>query len=185
MKRTPLIILAIVLLLAVAYWFFRSGGGGDVVIDLVELYPQAEKRSAIPLEAAFRLEDLEINGERKRVISIHPTSRLIYRVTIPDDAWLRTWLAIKPEAWNLPSDGTLFRIGISDGKTYDELINQHVDPTNNAGDRRWIPVTVDLSAYAGQQVDLIFNTNASLPGKGDDSSNDWAVVGAPEIYITR
>ena len=63
----------------------------------------------------------------------------------------------------------LFRFGVSDGRTYDELLKQHVDPLHNTNDRRWIPVTIDLSAYAGQQVDIIFNTNSSLPGRGNDT----------------
>ena len=44
---------------------------------------------------------------------------------------------------------------------------------------------MDLSQYAGSQVDLIFNTNASLPGQGDDAAFDWAVWGEPEIFIRR
>ena len=35
----------------------------------------------------------------------------------------------------------------------------------NQTDRKWIPVMVDLSAYAGEEVDVIFNTYASAPGK--------------------
>ena len=79
----------------------------------------------------------------------------------------------------------LFRLGVSDGRTYDELLKQHVDPLHNTSDRRWIPVTIDLSAYAGQQVDIIFNTNSSLPGRGDDNRFDWSVWGQPEIFIQR
>ena len=42
---------------------------------------------------------------------------------------------------------------------------------------------VDLSAYGGEEVDLIFNTYASPPGKGSDQRNDLALWGAPEIVI--
>jgi hypothetical protein len=34
-------------------------------------------------------------------------------------------------------------------------------------------------------VDLIFNTNSSLPGRGDNAANDWAVWGSPELFIHR
>ena len=50
-------------------------------------------------------------------------------------------------------------------------------------DRRWIPIEVDLSAYGGLAVDLIFNTNSSMPGRGDNPANDWAVWGTPEIFL--
>jgi hypothetical protein len=44
-------------------------------------------------------------------------------------------------------------------------------------------VKIDLSAYAGEQVSLIFNTNSSMPGKGDNQDNDLALWGAPEIVV--
>ena len=66
----------------------------------------------------------------------------------------------------MEGDGVLFRIGISDGKgKYEEFLKQHVNPQRRPEDRRWIPVDLDLSAYANQKVEVIFNTNASLPGR--------------------
>jgi hypothetical protein len=42
---------------------------------------------------------------------------------------------------------------------------------------------LDLSAYAGEEVDVILNTYGSAPGKGVDLRNDLAVWGAPEIVV--
>jgi hypothetical protein len=42
---------------------------------------------------------------------------------------------------------------------------------------------VDLSAYAGEEVDVIFNTNVSVPGKPDDGRGDTALFGTPEIVV--
>ena len=42
---------------------------------------------------------------------------------------------------------------------------------------------VDLSAYAGEDVDLIFGTNPSEPGKGDNRDNDLALWGAPRVVV--
>ena len=72
---------------------------------------------------------------------------------------------------------------VSDGRASDELFIQDVNPFVNQTDRKWIPVMVDLSAYAGEEVDIIFNTFASGPGKGQDVRNDLAVWGAPEIVV--
>jgi len=47
----------------------------------------------------------------------------------------------------------------------------------------WIPVAVDLSAYAGDEVEVIFNTNVSVPGKVDDARNDTALFATPEIVV--
>jgi hypothetical protein len=58
-----------------------------------------------------------------------------------------------------------------------------VDPFNNQADRRWIPVMVDLSAYGGEQVDLIFNTYASPPNVPGNPDNDLPLWGTPEVVI--
>jgi hypothetical protein len=191
MKRSQIVALALLLLLvAVGFWYVRSGRSSQVAVSLIDLYPAAfanEARTNVtPKEAAFRVEAISLAGETRQGIYMAPTSRLTFqRVAIPDNAWFRVWLGVKEEAWTQSTDGVLFRFGVSDGRTYDELLKQHVDPLHNTSDRRWIPVTVDLSAYAGQEVDLVFNTNSSLPGRGDDSRFDWSVWGAPEIFIQR
>jgi hypothetical protein len=188
MKRTQIIALvAILVLLAAGVYYVRSGRSGAVAIDLVALFPSAEARSSVtPKENAFAVKDETLAGETKRSIQMLPTSRLTYkRVDVPENGWLRVWLGITEPNWTQSTDGVLFRVGVSDGRTYDELLKQHLDPLHNTNDRRWIPVTIDLSAYAGQQVDIIFNTNSSLPGRGDDATSDVAVWGQPEVFVQR
>ena len=82
---------------------------------------------------------------------------------MPDAGHLRVSLGVRKRPGTSRRDGVLFRFGVSDGRQYDELLNQHVDPANNPSDRHWIAQDIDLSAYAGQQVDLIFNTQDSPP----------------------
>jgi hypothetical protein len=154
-------------------------------ILLLDRYAQAEKRSNLSLDEAFALVDVTIGGEERAAIFMHPTSRLIFSgIDLPHDAWLRTWIALRPEVWERETgDGALFRFGIADGRTYDDLVREYVDPRNQPGDRRWIPVEVDLSPYGGLVVDLIFNTESTVPGGTDEPTNDWAVWGAPEIVV--
>lgn len=167
----------------VGFWLVRRSREPEAVVDLIQQFPTAEKRSVLPEAQAYKLIDVTIGGETKKAIFMHPTSRMIFRLTVPRDAWLRTSIALQPEAWTKPGDGVLFRVGVSDGRTYEELLNQHINPYGNEADRRWFPIKLDLSTYAEQQVELIFNTNTSLPRQGDDNRNDWSVWGAPEIYI--
>ncbi len=184
-RRWAVVAGVVLVVIVVAIWFLRRGREGAPAVDLVEQFPSAEKRSGLPQDKALSIVNLTVNGETRRGIFAHPPSRITWKLTIPQDAWLRTSLALNPEMWDKESDGVLFRIGVSDGRKYDELLSQHVDPHNAAGDRRWLPVSIDLSAYARQEVSLIFNTNTSLPGRGDDPRNDWAVWGEPQIYVAR
>jgi hypothetical protein len=184
-NRWIIIAAAAVVILVGAFWIMRRGGESPSAVDLIDQFPSADKRSPLPVSEAFSVTDVTIDNQKKRAIFMRPTSRLIYRVNVPNDGWLRTALALKPEAWSQEGDGVLFRIGVSDGRKYDELLNQHVNPFGVQGDRRWIPIVVDLSAYGGENVELIFNTNTSVPGKGDDPRGDLAVWAEPQIYVHR
>lgn len=185
MKRSYLIVAAVVVVLALGWWVWQRNKGANVAVDLLAQFPVAEKRSTGQLETVFGIQDVSIKGEARRVIYMHPNSRLTYKhVAVPEDGWLTMNLALKEDVWDKQdSDGVVFRFGVSDGREYEQLVDQHVDPAHNAGDRRWIPISVDLSAYAGQSVDLIFNTASSPKGAGDNVSWDWAVLGDPAIIV--
>jgi hypothetical protein len=183
-NRAVLTAVVLVLVIIAGWWLFRRDGSGER-IDLIELFPAAEKRGASGNIA--EVIEIELAGEKKRAIYVPPnssnSSRFIWRVRLPDDAWLRVAVGMKPEAWDKEGDGVLFRFGVSDGRTYDAMFTQHVNAFARESDRRWIPVMVDLSAYAGEQIELIFNTNASQPGQPDDARNDFALWGAPEVIV--
>jgi hypothetical protein len=184
MKKTHLVFLAIVVVAVLAWLFFFRRGGGDVAIDLYSLADAAEFRPAEKKPQFFKKGPETVSGETKPALFTHAASRLIFSdVTVPDNGRLKAFIAVKEEAWaQEASDGVLFRFGVDDGR-YDELLNQLVDPRHNANDRGWLPVDIDLSAYAGQKVKLIFNTNTSLPGR-DNPAYDFAVWGEPSV-ITR
>jgi hypothetical protein len=173
---------AVVLALMLAVWWSaRPDDEAPGTIDLVERFPEAEKRTTVDsLRDAFRIVDVTIDGERKRSIFAHAFARIIWRIEVPRGALLTTAMALEPQVWEKGGDGVLFRIGVSDGKTYEELFKQHIDPHGQPGDRRWHPVTIDLSAWAGQQIDLILNTDA---GPAGDVIFDWALWGAPRVTV--
>jgi hypothetical protein len=88
---------------------------------------------------------------------------------------------MKPESWDKEGNGVYFFAGVSDGKSFEQLFTQTVNPFKNASERRWIPVSVDLSAYAGEEVEVILNTRSSGPGLPDDDRNDLPLWGTPVI----
>jgi hypothetical protein len=180
-NRSILIAVGVVVILLLGWWLVRRGSDGGS-IDLLTRFDAADKR---PNAGIFAVEDVTINGETKKAIAIAPTvgSRLTFKTRVPDDGWLRVFMGLKPEAWTQEGDGVRFMVLVSDGRASDELFTQDVNPFANQPDRKWTPVMVDLSAYAGEEVDVIFNTYASPPRKVGDLRNDFAVWGTPEIVI--
>lgn len=177
-------ILTIVVVLAViiaGWWLLRRGRSAET-IDLISRFDSTVKR---PNPEVFSIADVTLNGETKKAIAISEAlgSRIVYKVRIPDDGWLRVSLGLKPEAWEQEGNGIKFLVGVSDGRAFDTMFTQHVNPFGNPPDRRWIPTFVDLSAYAGEEVELIFNTYASPEGVAPDSRHDLALWGAPEIVV--
>jgi hypothetical protein len=157
------------------------GRGGERA-DLIASFDNVQKR---PEPGIFTVGDVTLNGETKRAISVTPVagSRITWKVRVPEDGWLNVAVGLKPEAWEKEGDGVLFTVGVSDGRAYDPLFSQHVNPFGSPADRRWIPVWVDVSAYGGEEVDVILNTLASQPKKEGDLRNDLAVWGEPVIVV--
>jgi hypothetical protein len=181
-NRAALAALVAIVVLLGAWWLLRRGGTAERV-DLIEQLATAEKR---PADRDFAVSDVTLNGDTHKAIEATPPSRITWKVRIPDGAWLRVHVGMKPESWTAEGDGVLFFVVISDGRSDEKLFEQYVNPFANQGERKWIPVMVDLAPYSGEEMNIIFNTRtspATTPPR-DDHRNDFAVWGAPEI-ITR
>jgi hypothetical protein len=174
MNRAVLTAVVILMVAAAGWWVFRRGSAERV--DLLAQYDQAKKQGG-----AFSVVDATLAGETKRAIAAPPNGRLTFRVRVPDDGWLKVWLGLKPEAWDKEGNGVFFLAGVSDGRAFEKLFEQTLNPFANASERRWIPVTVDLSAYAGEEMEVILNTRAGKDAGAGDDRNDLPLWGAPEI----
>jgi len=159
-----------IVLIAVGWWLFKRGAGAPQIVLTAQ---------RAPAERTFNVVDVNLNGESHKAIEVTPPTRITWKVRVPDNAWLRVMVGMKPESWTAEGDGVLFFVVVSDGRASEKLFEQTVSPFDHPGDRKWIPVMVDLSPYAGEDVTVHFNTRSSA--KGDDSRNDLAVWGAPEI----
>ena len=178
-NRAVLTAIVVVVLIITGWWLFKRSNRGPA-IDLISTFESATKK---PTGAMFQVVDADLNGERKRAILTEAPTRMIWKVKIPDDGWIKASLGLKPETWEKEGDGVLFRIGVSDGRTFEDLLTLHVDPFHSKSDRRWIPVFVDVSQYAGEEVEVIFNTNNSMPGTPENRDNDTALFATPEIVV--
>jgi len=179
MNRNRLVLIVlVVLVVGIGGWLYLRSGRENVAADLIERFPNAKLRQ--PSAEVFSLVDAKINGESKRAIFTKDNSRIAWSVTMPDNAWLKVSLGLLEDGWKVPGDGVEFMIGISDGKTYDDLLKLTMNPYNNPSDRRWNEMSFDLSQYAGETIDIIFNTRA---GPKNDHNGDLAVWGSPRIIV--
>lgn len=181
-RRTKLLVGGLGLVaLVVAYLALRPAGD-RVAVDLVEQLPAAKDRRPSP--DVFAVVDATLGGKRERAILTKQPSRIKYNLTVPDEAWLKFSLGLLEESWTVQGDGVLFQIGVSSGPEFVELLSLVVNPYGNPSDRGWQPLVLDLSQFAGENVDLIFNTYSSPPpNTGKDTSGDAALWGAPRIVI--
>lgn len=153
-----------------------------VAVDLIERFPTAEIKR--PSAETFARADVTLAGVSRRAIVPSGPSRLGFRVTVPDSAWLDLSIGMREEAWTVEGDGVLFLVGVSDGQKFDELMSLVMNPFANPADRGWHALQLDLSPYAGKSVDVIFNTFSSPPKGGDDRRGDSPLWAEPRI-VTR
>jgi len=180
MKRPlPLILIGVVVAAAAGYFWLRSGSE-RVAVDLVAQFPSAKDKR--PKPESFAQSTVSLAGVSHPSIEVKEPSRIIWNVTLPEKAMLGVSLGLLEKAWTMDGDGVQFRIGVSTGGRYDELVSLVIDPFHNPNDRGWHDLMLDLSEYSGENVDVIFNTNSSLP-PNDNRNGDFPVWGAPRIIV--
>jgi hypothetical protein len=185
-KERWIIVGTAVALIAAAALYYTSGPAERIRLDLIQQLDTVEKRPADPSpEEWCRPKEVTLGGKSRLAVAVLPNARLTWKVTVPPKAFLRLWIALEADAWDQEGDGVLFRIGMSDGSSFRDLLVQQVNPFLATGDRRWVPVSIDLSPYGGLELSLTFNTNASPPGQGNDTRHDVPLWGAPAIVTAR
>ncbi len=120
---------------------------------------------------------------------LHPPSSVAVDVVLPArrQLWFQTALALDPTVWTAPvGDGVRFRAtvapvtpaGAATGAAASVLVDRSLNPRANAEDRKFVPVAVDLSPWAGQTVRVTLSTDPR-----DDLSFDWAGWAQPVISV--
>ena len=177
--RGPLWVLAGALAVGglVGWLSLRRPGPG---VDLVQALPAA--RELRPSPEAFAVVEASLNGVSRPAILVKEPSRLVYSVRVPHRGTLLVSLGIAESAWTIEGDGVLFRILVAgpDDRDQKEVVHRVVAPFATPADRGWQDIEISLAPYAGQTIDVFFNTNSSLPG-ADDRRGDEALWGAPRI----
>ncbi len=182
-------------LVAVSAWIVWSQAGGGAAISAADLLDSLEQAERRPGAAPFDVGPVTINGESIRAVATPGASRITWELRLPDRAALEVAVALKPEAWNVEGDGVLFRVGIAEGRTHEDLVTRLVNPFGQPEDRRWIRLAIDLNRYSGFKWSLfyhprrmlwriVFNTNTGNPGS-TDSRGDMPLWGEPRLLGNR
>lgn len=168
---------AVVIVVAVAVWMVWPSRP-RVVFDLVaNLAVAVEQR---PQPQAFSVIDAVQDGAWQKAIYVAEPSRLVWMIDVPDKAWLAVDLGVREPAWMRENPGVLFVITIrpGSGTPLDET-SLVVNPFANPADRMWKPVRIDLTPWAGQSIQLGFETRH--PVEGGDAIHHLALWGSARI----
>jgi len=178
MKRRAWLVIGVMLAAGLAAC---SRGDGEVAVDLVEAVATAKDKRPNP--ETFEIIDATLAGDTRRAIYAKGPSRLVFNTLVPENGELRVGLGLLEEGWTVAGDGVLFRVLLAAGGPPEEILNIMINPYGNPNDRGWYDVSLDLSEYAGEMVDIYFNTNSSGPSRPpqDDRNGDMAVWGAPRL----
>jgi hypothetical protein len=154
----------------------------EAAYDFIERRDGAQRTYPIPEGEVIKAEVWTIDDVARWVLYHHPAfsgaSRLAYNVWIGQGYVLAFDVAMAPASWDQPGDGVTFAVYVASDHGTRQVFSTYIDPKQNEADRRWHPHTVDLSAYAGQTVEIIFETGT---GPADDTRYDWAGWGAPSL----
>lgn len=154
----------------------------DVTYNLVENLAQAQRTRPIPDGEIVEAQTWTIEEVSKPVLYQHPAfagaSRIAYPLQVGRRAVLAFDVAMAPGSWTRPGDGVTFAVYVVSRQGAQQVFSTYIDPKHNKADRRWHPYSIDLSAYAGQTVTLVFETGT---GPAGDYRFDWAGWGEPRL----
>jgi 4-amino-4-deoxy-L-arabinose transferase-like glycosyltransferase len=147
------------------------------VVDVTGVAPPADTRFAAetlwPFTRVLRVATLPAS-----VVALH-----VARTPAPGDRF-QAACGTNPERWGeafVPA--VHFRVIVrSDDDHDDEVASLDVDPLRRAADRRWIPIDVDLTPWAGRRVDLVLRAEGWHGAPIDTNLAGWAdprIVHAP------
>ena len=127
-------------------------------------------------EVAIAPKPFVLSGEARNALGEHPPyERLPYRIHVPTDPKevFAFSYALDPAVFGQAStDGVEFIVELKDpSERITKQFSRYIDPKHHAEERRWMDGQIDLSAWSGKSVELLFTTT---PGPSGNTAYDWA-----------
>ena len=146
------------------------------IYDFVNNFKHAKRKAGHPEFTQITIFG-EFPGEVVTLVA-HPPSSITYKLTLPDDAVLRTAAGLNPEIWNKrEGDAVRFSIVLQYRNQKIELTSKTINPKYIAEDQKWHPIEVPLNQWAGRKVSIAFITQA----EPSDNSFSWAGWARPHL----
>lgn len=139
---------------------FRARAPGSIDILSVTLMPQA----ALYANDRVGVRDVDRQGVLRPAIFTRAPSRLSWRIKVPEGGRLGSALAVLDRR-----SPVTFSVDVSSASGKKPLLRETI-----VNDAQWHPRSIDLSAFAGQTVDLILGT-------GSDAGGQIAFWGTPIV----
>ena len=152
--RRPLAILAAALLAGMAACDRSSQ---PIRIDLLSLLSTADKRPPSKDINLFAVRDVDVDGGQMPAVTVPQPSRIVWTLRVPRRATLTARIGLLPGAAGGCNGEAAFRIGVSGGRLYEKVFERVLNPRDLATDRAVVPLSVDLSSYAGFQWSLFYH----------------------------
>ena len=122
---------------------------------------------------------IERRDDVRDILSEHPLENkkveIIYQIKVPEESAIRFAIALSPQVWSPDKgDGVSFQIFVTPTDEHEEgefVFTRYINPKSNPNDRRWRNFLVDLSPWAGRNINLSLITEAGPEG---DWAFDWA-----------
>ncbi|MFO8055909.1 MAG: radical SAM protein [bacterium] len=143
---------------------------GPPSFDFVDELASAEVNSPEP---GFVKEDyFTIDDDTRRVLMVHPPSRVSFRLRVPRNAVLRFSLALHPQVLERGGgDGVVFTVRAGRRrKKLSEVFSHTLDPKRKPEERGWHEAQVDLPGYGGKKTWIEFETRTVDPTRPEHNT---------------
>ena len=117
-------------------------------VDLLRQFDHADRR---PPQGTFEVKEHTLAGTRRATLVVPADSRITWTVFVPHRAHLEAYVAFPSDA----SGAVAVRVGVSDNRIYN-TISETTVATTDGGGKQWIPISADLSLYAGRKWSLFY-----------------------------
>ncbi len=146
---------------------------------LVDLLDAAQIEA--PHRDHVQLQTFVIRRQGLATVFQHPPARVVWPEVLIQgpDARLEAHIGVKQSVWERIGSPVWFRVLVRDGENETTAFELRVDARHDPQHRAWLPVEVDLDAWQGRTVRLVFETRAL----GDETAHAWVGWGDPRLLL--